>query len=553
MQALLRRAAAGPRLAARDRSTALPVRKVRSLRVRFVIAISALVALVLMANGLVVAFASRDHIRQDIETRALAFARLAAGPICNAYATYYSSGYSKFRELLRETKDLDPDLARLSIYDTGGRVLFDTNELEATPDEPAARAAEVPQGDPLLRAVKGMAQSAWRTTTPAHRGAPSEPVFVVVAPFVEEWGGHRYSVVFYVVYDSLQAAVKAAGWRIVALSAGSLALGVLFAVLLSRQSARPLDVLTRGAQDLADGHLTRRIELHTGDEFGVLAGTFNQMAERLQHTVSDLESSNQTLEALNLELQQLDRMKSDLLANVSHELRTPLTAIQGYTEAMDEGLLGLVNAPQRDALQVVRRNSRRLMTMIEQLLGFSRLEAGAARLDLAAFDLAEIAGHVASSVRAAVAPGLNLRLDVQPGLPPVWGDPAKIAQVIDNLLTNAVKFTPLGNEIRLGVRRRGADVEVTVTDRGIGIPAAARARIFERFYQVDASSTRRYGGMGLGLAITRELLTAHGRDILVDSEVGVGTTFRFSLPVAGANAGAGAASAPLAAQRGTWG
>jgi signal transduction histidine kinase/DNA-binding response OmpR family regulator len=584
-------------------------RQVRSLRIRFVLAIAALVALVLVANSLVLALANRPRLREDLEHRAEAFARLSVAQICNAYETYYASGYSKFREIVQDEMKLDPDLARLAIYDTAGRVLFDSRELRSELVEPVQRnvapapAGGAPKGAPagaaagavagmppgalpgsgerLLTAVQGLAPSAW----PAEDGR----AYVVMAPYVEEWGRHRYSVAFTFSYDSLRLAALSAGWRIFWLSAGSLALGVLIAILLAAQSVRPIEVLTRGAQDLADGQLGRRIELATGDEFGVLAATFNQMAEKLARTISDLETSNRTLGQMNLELQQLDRMKSDLLANVSHELRTPLTAIQGYTEAMDEGLLGSVNDQQRSALNVVQRNSRRLMGMIEQLLAFSRLDAleapaapaalaalakdgapgasrlpaaGMARLDLEAFDLVELAEQVVGSVRAGHGPALDLRLEVAAGeggeteeageagpaggaggsggaaerggrgLPLVWGDPGRIAEVLENLVTNAVKFTPPGGEVRVRLSRRGDEVEVAVADRGIGIPAAAHAKIFERFYQLDTSSTRAYGGMGLGLAIVREILAAHHREIQVESEEGKGATFRFSLPLA---------------------
>jgi signal transduction histidine kinase len=188
--------------------------------------------------------------------------------------------------------------------------------------------------------------------------------------------------------------------------------------------------------------------------------------------------------------------------------------------------------------------------MIDQLLAFSRLdvpdalgsnEAGGARLERTAFDLAEVAAQVVGSVRAGNGAARDLRLEAPSGgdgLPPVWGDPGRIAQVLENLVTNAVKFTPAGGEIRVRLSRCGEEAEVAVADRGIGIPAAARARIFERFYQVDTSSTRAYGGMGLGLAIVREILAAHGREIRVESEEGKGTTFRFTLPLAGADAGA---------------
>jgi signal transduction histidine kinase len=544
------------------------VRRIRSLRLRFVLAIATLVALVLVANSLVLALANRPHLREDLENRAQAYARLSTAQICNAYETYYASGYSKFREIVQDKMQLEPDLARLAIYDTGGRVLFDSRELGNELGEPVDRGdrggdrgdrragvdrgdrRQVPAaaGERLLAAVQGMAPSAWE--------AEDGGAYVVVAPYVEEWGRHRYSVAFTFSYDSLRLAALAAGWRIFWLSAGSLALGVAIAVLLAAQSVGPIEALTRGAQDLADGHLSRRIELATGDEFGVLAATFNQMAEKLARTISDLETSNRTLGQMNLDLQQMDRMKSDLLANVSHELRTPLTAIQGYTEAMDEGLLGDVTGQQRDAFKVVQRNSRRLMGMIDQLLAFSRLdvpdalgsnEAGGARLELAAFDLAEVAAQVVGSVRAGNGAARDLRLEAPSGgdgLPPVWGDPGRIAQVLENLVTNAVKFTAAGGEIRVRLSRCGEEAEVAVADRGIGIPAAARARIFERFYQVDTSSTRAYGGMGLGLAIVREILVAHGREIRVESEEGKGTTFRFTLPLAGAGASAGPGPPP---------
>jgi signal transduction histidine kinase len=518
------------------------VRRIRSLRLRFVLAIATLVAVVLVANSVVLALANRPHLREELENRAQAFARLSTAQVCNAYETYYASGYSKFREIVQDKMQLDPDLARLAIYDTGGRELFDSRELGnelGGPVEPVERRA----GDRMLAAAQSMAPTAWQ--------AEDGRAYVVVAPYVEEWGRHRYSVAFTFGYDSLRLAALAAAWRVFWLSAGSLALGVAIAFLLAGQSVGPIEVLTRGAQDIADGHLARRIELATGDEFAVLAATFNQMAEKLAHTISDLETSNRTLGQMNLDLQQMDRMKSDLLANVSHELRTPLTAIQGYTEAMDEGLLGEVTSQQRDAFKVVQRNSRRLMGMIDQLLAFSRLdvpdalgsnEAGGARLERTAFDLAELAAQVVGSVRAGSGAARDLRLEVpagEGGLPPVWGDPGRIAQVLENLVTNAVKFTPPGGEIRVRLSRRGEEAEVAVADRGIGIPPAARAKIFERFYQADTSSTRAYGGMGLGLAIVRELLAAHGREIQVESEEGKGTTFRFTLPLAGAGAGAG--------------
>src|SRR5579863_497080 len=459
----------------------MAIRRVRSLRLRFVLAIATLVALVLVANGLVLALANRALLRDNLERHAEAYARLSVGPICQAFDTYYTSGYSKFQELLKETIDLNPDVRRVVIYATDGEKKFDSDWTGGEVNEPAEHPAVV-ERDPVIRQAVQMLNP-----TVLKVAEKDKPAQVIVTPYVEEWGRHPYSVAFYIAYDSLDAAAKASVWWIFFLSLGSLGLGVLIAILLSSQSLGPLEVLTRGAQDLADGRLERRIDLHTGDEFGVLASTFNQMAEKLARTISDLERSNRALGQMNLDLQQLDRVKSDLLANVSHELRTPLTAIQGYNEALGEGLLGDVNEQQRGALNVVQRNIHRLMGMIEQLLGFSRLESGRVRLERTAFDLGEVAAHVVAGVRASRGPDLNLQLEAVPGLPQVWGDPSRISQVIENLATNAAKFTPLGNEIKVSVRRNGAEAEVVVADHGIGIPVEAQPKIFERFYQVDTS------------------------------------------------------------------
>ncbi|HVT19140.1 MAG TPA: hypothetical protein VHQ90_23545 [Thermoanaerobaculia bacterium] len=232
----------------------LRVPRTRSPRRRFVFAISALVALVLAANSLVLALAGRPHLREDLERRAEAYAQLSAGPICKAYETYYASGYSKFRELLLDIMRLEPDLSRLAIYDTAGHLLFDSRELASQLFEPARGSPRAASGGALQRAVKGMALSAWTSPEGGDRGGGSgggKPVYVVAAPFVEEWGRHRYSVVFYIAYDSLRAAAMASAWRILWLSAGSLALGVAIAILLAAQSVEPLETLTRGAQDIA--------------------------------------------------------------------------------------------------------------------------------------------------------------------------------------------------------------------------------------------------------------------------------------------------------------
>jgi signal transduction histidine kinase/DNA-binding NarL/FixJ family response regulator len=500
--------------------------KWRSLRIRFVVAISALVGVVLLANAAILVLTSRRQIRGDIERRAIAYSRLAVRPICEAYETYYTSGYSKFRELVTDVVELNPDVARLSLYDTTGRLLFSSEEFAVEVFNPEDRRRPKATDRQLVLAVKALEIRAWPLPDGEQAG------FRVVAPYVEEWGRHRYSVAFDISYRGLRSAMLTAAVRIGWLTAASLALGVLIAVVLAAQSLGPVEQLTRGAEDLAEGRLDRRIALHTGDEFEVLADAFNHMAGQLAASISELEASNEALQQSNLELKEMDRLKSDLLANVSHELRTPLTAIQGYTEALQEGLLGEVTDAAREALSVIERNIRRLISLINELLSYTRLTSRKFELELRAFDLEATARQVAGTLLDSQGPGVHLSVTADPELPSVWGDPYRISQVVENLLTNALKFTPPGGRVGVRLRRRAERVEVAVTDTGIGIPEKEQPRVFERFYQVESSSTRKFGGIGLGLSIVRQILDAHGCAIHLESTPGEGTTFTFSLPVA---------------------
>ena len=333
-------------------------------------------------------------------------------------------------------------------------------------------------------------------------------------------------------YASPREALAALGSRLLWLTLGSLLFGTLIAVLLSRQILRPLSQLTEGAAHFAEGRLQHRIDVGTRDELEVLARTFNHMAAHLDALVAALAAGNRALQQSNVELRELDRLKSDLLANISHELRTPLTSVKGYCEALHEELLGPITAEQREAIEVSQRNVDRLLAMIDELLSYSRFASGNAQLERRALELESVARQVVEGAFAARGLGLNLHLDVEPNLPPVDADGARIAQVLDNLVTNALKFTPDNGRVEVRLWRDGGEVIADVADTGIGIAPEEQHRIFDRFYQVQSSSTRKYAGIGLGLAIVRQILDAHGATIELQSEPGKGSTFRFRLPVA---------------------
>jgi len=233
----------------------------------------------------------------------------------------------------------------------------------------------------------------------------------------------------------------------------------------------------------------------------------------------------------NLQLERANRLKSEFLASVSHELRTPMNAIIGYTKLMLDGLDGDLTEQQTADLERVVQAADNLLGLINGLLDLAKIEAGKMELNAEEVDIPLVIDDVIELMRAgADAKSLSIRADVASTLPTAWADRARIRQVLVNLVANAVKFTEHG-----GVTIRGTIVDgwitIAVVDTGVGIPPEAQTYIFDEFRQVDASTTRRYGGTGLGLAISKRLIALHGGRIWVESTVGAGSTFLFTLPV----------------------
>lgn len=257
-----------------------------------------------------------------------------------------------------------------------------------------------------------------------------------------------------------------------------------------------------------------------------------QLLQNLQHSLEEVTLARERLHEMNDELKTLDELKTNLLSNVSHELRTPLVAVMGYTDMILNGKVGPINEVQSDYLGISLRNIEKLVTLIENLLDFSRLHRGAEELLFDTFDMVDCARtsmEIIKPVSDSREIALNLVARVEPVL--VEGDKGKLGQVFNNLLSNAVKFNERGGTVTVEICIDNDEVNVSVNDTGIGIPKEAQDKVFTRFYQYDASSTRKYGGTGIGLAIAQDIMRLHGGRIVVASEVGKGTTFSFSLPL----------------------
>ncbi len=310
--------------------------------------------------------------------------------------------------------------------------------------------------------------------------------------------------------------------------------------LTSDQLVKALDIqkdYRRKGRSILLGDLL--LELHLIDR-----DKLNQaITEQIIKLRNALEESNRTLEQRVVqrtqELQEaltkladLDKLKSNIIANISHELRTPLTHIKGYQELLLAGAMGPLNPDQDSTLKTIRRSTERLEHLIEDLINFSQMSKGDVELKLTEIDPKRMVANVMKhSQQKAAEKSIQLISKLPDELVTTRADEEKISWVIMQLLDNAIKFTPENGKVTVTVANLSHGIQFTVEDTGIGIPAEKVEDIFQPFQQLDGSSTRRYGGTGLGLSLVRRIVEAHHAKITVSSEVGHYTRFSFLLPI----------------------
>jgi signal transduction histidine kinase len=299
-----------------------------------------------------------------------------------------------------------------------------------------------------------------------------------------------------------------------------LATAVLFAGRALQRSLHlrltdPLDELAAAARRLGEGDLSARVAERGVEEVAVVGSSLNRMGSDLEELVASL--------------RQLDEMKGQFVSSVSHELRTPLTSIRGFLESLLAEEPGPLNEEQREELEIVHRNATRLQDLVDDLLTLSRLESGRIEMNMRPLEVGTVLRDACEELRpAAREGGLEVRLELELALV-VRADRLRLHQALGNLLGNAIKFSDDGDEVVVRAFGRDGTAVIEVSDRGVGIPPAELPRIPERFFRASTAGAAQ--GTGLGLAITQEIVDAHGGLMEVDSEVGVGSTFRISLPL----------------------
>jgi signal transduction histidine kinase len=338
------------------------------------------------------------------------------------------------------------------------------------------------------------------------------------------------------------APVRGKIWRTALLLTAFLAAGIGLSVLLARRLVRPVKQMRTAAARIGAGAYDERIELRRRDELGGLADDLNRMAASLQASVRGLEQkveerTRELQEALaelshkGRQLEVASEHKSNFLANMSHELRTPLNAIIGFSQVLRQRLFGEINAKQEEYLDDILSSGNHLLSLINDVLDLSKVEAGQVELEVAPFSLREALERGVLMVREpAVKHGVQLSLELAPGVDLVDGDERRVLQIIFNLLSNAVKFTPEGGSVVVASSRVNGEVQVSVTDTGPGIAPEDLERIFEEFQQT-AVGVEQGEGTGLGLALSKRLVELQGGRIWVESDPGHGSRFVFTLPI----------------------
>ena len=317
--------------------------------------------------------------------------------------------------------------------------------------------------------------------------------------------------------DEGREAYIAARRLVIGFAVGSILLALALGYAISLSLIEPVRQMDARFSEIAAGDFTNHVEVRNRDELGALAANLNRMSDELAGLYRQIEVAN--------------RNKSEFLANMSHELRTPLNAIMGFSEVLVEQMFGEVNAKQLEYLQDIHSSGQHLLSLINDILDLSKIEAGRMELDLARFNLSVVLDNAMTLVRErASRHGVRLEVDVPEHIGEWVGDERKVKQVLLNLLSNAVKFTPTGGSVTLRARRADGSVQIAVTDTGVGIAPEEQALVFEEFRQASGAHASKAEGTGLGLALAKRFVELHGGSMRLESTPGKGSTFAFILP-----------------------
>lgn len=468
-----------------------------SLKTKFSLAASLLVVTVITGVSLFLMVAEERHLLRQVQEEQENTVRQLASICQEATYTHNDLLVVNYIKTLRMSRQI----VSAAFVDQEYRVLThsDYTQLGTTLSDPASQQAKVATG-PLRQELTG----------PAGIELVDWAFPVVTAG--QRVGTARITYSQALMTQEIRQSLRHI-WRRIGMVAGAaLALGLIGALLLASTLNRPIQALAQGVRIVGEGNLNHQIPVRGKDELARLGQAFNRMATQLK---------------------QLDEMKDDFISSVSHELRSPLAAIKGYIDLMLKGKAGPISPTQREYLTIAKDSSDRLGRFINNILDLAKLEAGRMEFAKEPVAVSVLANDIARLFKPSVDENkLTIQLDLPNPALEVQVDPDRIRQVLTNLISNAIRFTPEGGTITVWARENGKDTQIGVKDTGVGIPPDSLHKVFNKFEQVKETKykARKTAGTGLGLSIAKEIVEAHGGKIWVESQLHQGANFIFTLP-----------------------
>jgi len=471
--------------------------RIKTIREKITLSIVIVIVLCMVFSAFIVSQVVKDRLGEKYEVDKVAATEslsYSLAPVLDLY------DYKQVERIITSSLTYE-NIAHITVFDKGGILIVSATEQNVSSEDLDIERYEITSNDKVIGSIE--------------------------VGFSREY-----------IDDQIQTTTMA---LVFGLAGFLILVGLVLFTFINRSVINPLGIFTKTVREIGPENLSLRVNIHSEDELGTLAGSFNRLAEDLEKSHRALKKAHNGLELkveertkelaeTNKQLVETSKHKSQFLANMSHELRTPLNSIIGYTKLMLDGLEGDINEEQQKDLQTVYTNSKHLLELINGLLDLSRIEAGKTVLSYGTFTISDLLSEVIPAIeQLAREKGLTLTYSVAPNIDNLYADKAKTKQVLMNILGNAIKFTNEGS-VKLNVVETDKDFAFSVTDTGMGMKEEDLGVIFDSFQQVGPAQIAGYKGTGLGLAISKQFIEMQGGRIWAESELGKGSTFTFTLP-----------------------
>jgi len=471
--------------------------RIKTIREKITLSIVIVIVLCMVFSAFIVSQVVKDRLGEKYEVDKVAATEslsYSLAPVLDLY------DYKQVERIITSSLTYE-NIAHITVFDKGGILIVSATEQNVSSEDLDIERYEITSNDKVIGSIE--------------------------VGFSREY-----------IDDQIQTTTMA---LVFGLAGFLILVGLVLFTFINRSVINPLGIFTKTVREIGPENLSLRVNIHSEDELGTLAGSFNRLAEDLEKSHRALKKAHNGLELkveertkelaeTNKQLVETSKHKSQFLANMSHELRTPLNSIIGYTKLMLDGLEGDINEEQQKDLQTVYTNSKHLLELINGLLDLSRIEAGKTVLSYGTFTISDLLSEVIPAIeQLAREKGLTLTYSVAPNIDNLYADKAKTKQVLMNILGNAIKFTNEGS-VKLNVVETDKDFAFSVTDTGMGMKEEDLGVIFDSFQQVGPAQIAGYEGTGLGLAISKQFIEMQGGRIWAESELGKGSTFTFTLP-----------------------